>query len=706
MDKKFLFAFAAALTVSSASFAGPRTMEEARKLAADFASGVTSFQGVTVSDIVSFEHDAMVARSPQLYPAYYVFNVADNAGFIIVSGDDAARPILAFGDEGSFVEGQIPENVQAWLDFYQREISSIDQKEDVYVYDNGGVADPGKTVVKPLMGRVSWGQDYPFHLKTPAYQGAQTATGCAATSMAMVMKHHEYPESGEGRFSYSTERFKLPVQVELGQKYNWSLMKDKYSKNDTDESKNEVAILMAHVGASLEMDYGPASSGGSGASVYAHLPALVKNFHYNENMYFMHRDYTNAGNWEYLIKKELDEKRPILYSGQSKNGGHSFICDGYTESNYYHFNWGWEGNCDGYYALTSLSPGVGGTGAGDGNFSEYQVILLGVQPEKTGTPRSGFCMDGAFTPTKETYGRNEELVFNTSECYNLTSIIKNGKVGLGLFNGTSFVGWIGTPQDLPDFQIGYGYGNLKVRGTLPSGVASGTYQIALCSQTEGEDTPSKAMAREGKFAFMNAEITNESIILTKPSAASALKFGTVQLVGAASLKGNVQFNIEVQNEGSDFFGELGVYIKYAKGLTPSKARLVKNMSIPSGEKKTIELKDVLPSEINRVGEYKVFACYKDNGEWKDSEHYITINILEEGSSIENLSAENKMAVSFNEGIVRVENAVAGEMVELYTTNGTLLERVLVDASGVAEFVVAESGVYLVCQNGQAVKVVC
>lgn len=705
MNKKLLFAFAAALSISSASFAAPRTLEEAKKLAADFASEVTSFQGVTVSDIVSLNHDAIVARSPQLYPAYYVFNVGENDGFIIVSGDDAARPILAFGDEGSFVDGYIPENVQAWLDFYKKEISSIDQKEGIYVYDNGGVDDPGKTVVKPLLGRLAWGQDYPFNEKCPEAKGTHTATGCAATSMAMVMKYHKYPEAGEGSFNYTTRSLKLPVQVQLGSPYNWSIMEDKYSQNHSQESKDAVATLMFHVGASLEMDYNVAAAGGSGASVYAHLPALINNFHYNKNMYFMHRDYTNAGNWEYLIKKELDEKRPILYSGQSKNGGHSFICDGYTESNYYHFNWGWEGNCNGYYALTALSPGVGGTGAGDGNFSDYQVILLGVQKDELGTPKSGLCLDGSFVPTKESYSRNEEVVINTTTVYNFTSIIRNGKVGLGLYQGANFINWIGVPQDLSKLEVGYGYNSLNLHGAIPSGVANGTYQLALCSQTEGEEIPSKAMAREGKFAFMNAEISANGFKLSKPSAASALNFGEIKLVGGAAIKGNVQFDVQVQNNGSDFFGELGVYIKYASNLSPSKGRLVKSMNIASGESKVVELKGVMPSEITRTGQYKVFACYKDNGEWKDSKEYITIEVHEEGSSIESVAAENQMMASFTGDIIRVENAEAGEMVELFTTNGTMLERVVADASGVAEFAVTESGIYLVRQGAQTVKVV-
>ena len=36
-------------------------------------------------------------------PAYYVFNLIDSSGFIIVSGDDRAHPILGYSDNNSFL---------------------------------------------------------------------------------------------------------------------------------------------------------------------------------------------------------------------------------------------------------------------------------------------------------------------------------------------------------------------------------------------------------------------------------------------------------------------------------------------------------------------------------------------------------------------------------------------------------------------------
>ena len=53
---------------------------------------------------------------------YYVFNNAGNAGFTIVSGDDALPQVLGYTTTGSFDADNIPDNMQWWLDGYKREI--------------------------------------------------------------------------------------------------------------------------------------------------------------------------------------------------------------------------------------------------------------------------------------------------------------------------------------------------------------------------------------------------------------------------------------------------------------------------------------------------------------------------------------------------------------------------------------------------------
>ncbi|MFA4851669.1 MAG: CUB domain-containing protein, partial [Bacteroidales bacterium] len=77
-----------------------------------------------------------------------------------------------------------------------------------------------------------------------------------------------------------------------------------------------------------------------------------------------------------LIRTELDNKRPVLYSGFDPSppySGHAFVCDGYQGTNYFHFNWGWSGYYNGYFYLSSLNPG-------GNDLSSGQEAVIGIYP--------------------------------------------------------------------------------------------------------------------------------------------------------------------------------------------------------------------------------------------------------------------------------------------------------------------------------------
>ena len=147
---------------------------------------------------------------------------------------------------------------------------------------------------------------------------------------------------------------------------------------------------MVHCGVSVEMNYNVASEGGSGAiticSGYSDCDvsaedALKSYFGYKNTLQGVHKsDYSNT-DWINLLKTELDAGRPIIYAGRGNEGGHCFVADGYDNNGYFHFNWGWSGRNDGYYALSALIPGSGGAGGGSYNFSDAQRAIIGIEPE-------------------------------------------------------------------------------------------------------------------------------------------------------------------------------------------------------------------------------------------------------------------------------------------------------------------------------------
>lgn len=84
-----------------------------------------------------------------------------------------------------------------------------------------------------------------------------------------------------------------------------------------------------------------------------------------------------------LIDNELKAKRPILYSGQSSDGGHEFVCDGSDGNGLYHINWGWGGYQDGYFDLTILQPTKGGAGSGSAvdGYNRDCSMIIGIAPD-------------------------------------------------------------------------------------------------------------------------------------------------------------------------------------------------------------------------------------------------------------------------------------------------------------------------------------
>ena len=82
--------------------------------------------------------------------------------------------------------------------------------------------------------------------------------------------------------------------------------------------------------------------------------------------------------WVNKIRKELQEGRPVYYSAPSTTGGsHAFVCDGYNASGLFHFNFGWNGEGDGYYYLDELIP------YGHSYFPYGHQAIMGIRPSTT-----------------------------------------------------------------------------------------------------------------------------------------------------------------------------------------------------------------------------------------------------------------------------------------------------------------------------------
>ena len=334
----------------------------------------------------------------------YIFS-SDN-GFVIVSADDRAFPVIAYSDKNPFKVKDMSENVYSWLKSVDKGIQNIADSKGVASeavkaewksFAKGNKpAEKYRSTVAPLV-TTTWGQDYPYNDSCPMVNEDRTVVGCVATAMAQIMNYWEWPHRGEGSRSYQLSRPIGKVSANFGETvYDWDNMKDEfwiYKAEDStwtyeswwsEEEVDAVATLMFHCGVSVAMDYGVDESGAYSEDV---APALKEYFDYDPNLQLVYKsDYTDT-EWKDLLKSELNAGRPVYYAGNTAGlMGHAFVCDGYDANGYFHFNWGWDGYCDGYYLIGDLEPGIGGTGAGNGSYNDNNRIVIGIQPNPA-TPR-------------------------------------------------------------------------------------------------------------------------------------------------------------------------------------------------------------------------------------------------------------------------------------------------------------------------------
>lgn len=309
------------------------------------------------------------------HPLFYVFNLPSENGYIIMAGDDCIDDVLGYTDKGSFDEGRIPGGVNWLLEKYEQQMRYAISKGM-----NRRVAKADRhSNIAPLLTS-TWNQGTPYNDLCPkGSDGKKCPTGCIATAMAQILYYHKWPIQGIRSHSYlcdvnRNQKSVVELSADFGNTtYDWGAMIDSYKKgNESEEARRAVATLMYHCGVSLDMVY---KDEGSSPTNVKEAIALKKYFRYSADV----KNLLNVNDEDFTstVYEELSQKRPVFVCGGSKdgkNGAHAFVCDGYQEGGYFHFNWGWEGSGDGYYLLTAMNP----NNASD--FSYDHRIVYNIKP--------------------------------------------------------------------------------------------------------------------------------------------------------------------------------------------------------------------------------------------------------------------------------------------------------------------------------------
>lgn len=358
----------------------------AQEIAINFVRQRTTkaLQPQSVTPMLRLTHTEASAKSSEAN-AFYVFNIGDNDGFVIIAGDDRARQVLGYSNQGNLDWNHMPDNLRAWLGQYRKQIEYLQEHPDLQDAATPAASNSATPVVGPLCS-TTWGQEAPYYNRCPKLGNEYCVTGCVATAMAQVMYYWKYPSSVTPSFSsYSTGSLSVPGLSSTT--FKWTEMLDSYCHWDyttsalvqdsyTDTQADAVAELMRYCGQSVHMNYSP---NGSGAYTWNQESAMEE-FGFDILTGLKSAYSYSASQWVAMLNADLDAGRPILYSASDENddGGHAFIIDGYDSNGNYHLNWGWYGTGDGYYPINALN-----VEHRDGTKLYYNVsqqAILGVEP--------------------------------------------------------------------------------------------------------------------------------------------------------------------------------------------------------------------------------------------------------------------------------------------------------------------------------------
>ena len=333
-------------------------------------------------------------------------------GFIIVSANDSAMPILGYSFENDFIADG-PAQFEWLLNQFSDEINILYQNNNPssnviqskwQLYSSAINYEPTRGV-QPLLSS-NWDQGSPWNDTCPEDQdgpGGNALVGCVAIAMGQTMYYWEYPQVGLGDHAYNHQQYGYQYVNFQDAYYDYSSMADNYA---TDAS----ALLLYHAGVSVNMGYGV---DGSGAQVFGSNPstfyAMRNYFQFKSTMQQVFPEDYSASVFRALLQEDLDNNRPIIYVGyDSGYGGHAWNVDGYDDD-YFHCNWGWGGYQNGYFLLSAMN-----------GFNSGQGAIINIEPQSLDVPNLVMTSSNAY----EIMGDGDGMI-NPGETLGLDVTIEN-----------------------------------------------------------------------------------------------------------------------------------------------------------------------------------------------------------------------------------------------------------------------------------------
>ena len=352
--------------------ADPIGPTQALKIASDYLKK----GDISISHVKTLRNSATrsAIEADTLAPLYFI-DRGENAGFVIVSGDNCLPEIIGYTESGNYVEEDMP---PAFMDMMKGFVQIIEKAQIAGAPARTATrATTDRIAIQPLI-QTHWHQSAPYNNLAPisTSTGGRAVTGCTCTAAVMILHYFRRDLTDvllATTPTYNEDDADAPVTVSYpeGTPIQWDLMLNQYTASYPDEMGNAVAVLNAAFGAAIKQKYGAGATSGYIANIVNGY-----NTYFNVSSKCEYQNSISQDVWEQRIYNNLTNKQPMVYAGvHPDQGGHAIILDGYNpKNNLFHFNFGWGGSGDGYFTL-DINTGIGG-------FSQQQGMVYDIEPNK------------------------------------------------------------------------------------------------------------------------------------------------------------------------------------------------------------------------------------------------------------------------------------------------------------------------------------
>ena len=663
---------------------------------------------------------------------FYVFNDKHSKGFVVVSGDDAMGEILAYGDNGTLDTLNANPGVKFLLQAYRERFAQLQQAPATA--QPATRAMPTYKAVAPLLS-CKWNQNEPYNKKT-----GYNYTGCVATAVAQVMYYHKWPIQGKGENTYTVRSDNKVKHADFSKSYyDWANMKDEYTYYDpgTQREQDAVAKLMSDVGIATYMQYTPYLSGAQNESADK---ALQENFDYTTA--FVSRSDEGLPAFTDIVRQELINGFPVYLSGSQRGGrgGHAWVTDGFNEQGLFHMNFGWGGQGDAYFSLSTLSVAQSGNEFGGKPMTfSYGLIAILAHPNKpntrpidhallASTPKLKFNIGGSLRLPQgsgKTFAVGNMPAVEMNEFNNYGKPFK-GDIGVGIFdmNGKRITV---CPSDdhatggytkrvygqYSNGEMGRDYTNpqtVKIKVNLTK-LANGYYQLLpMCAPLEkngrwGEWIHMRQAPRmvieigNGKVRIVEEDSINAGFQLTEQPSKLWLKPGNEETI-----------HIPIRNKGGLGFGYYAkLQLLDAKGNVAFEAQRTKPMELDGFRTTWMPFTINVPSTL-KEGKYRMkLVVIKETSagiDNPDAERFDVEKLYDKEETIFTVASNvthiagtttANYTLTNNDGHSLTVRGTGLQRVRLFDTNGRLLGSSLATDGTEVSISLANlvSGVYLV-----------